>query len=192
MNEEEPPMRTTLVARLGAVAVAGLLLAACSALGSGSGGGAADDYGSGAGGNSSDASKGSDDGYGGGSGNDSGGEAAKAGAIKVANSDYGKILTDADGRALYAFSKDVGGQSSCNASCEENWPPLLADGKPSGNGVDSAKLKTVSREDGSKQIVIGKWPLYYFAGDTAPSDTQGQGMNGVWWLVSPDGKLVKS
>jgi predicted lipoprotein with Yx(FWY)xxD motif len=190
-------MRTTIVARLGAVAVAGLLLAACSGLGSGSGGGAADDYGTdngAGGGNANDAAKGSGGGYGGGSGGEnSGGDANKGGAIKVTDSDHGQILTDAEGRALYAFAKDVGGQSSCNGDCEENWPPLLAQGKPSGSaGIDSSLLKTVSREDGSKQVVIGKWPLYYFAGDNAPDDTQGQGVNDVWWLVGPDGKLVKS
>ena len=30
------------------------------------------------------------------------------------------------------------------------------------------------------------------AGDTKPSDTNGQGLNKVWWVVAPDGSLVKS
>jgi predicted lipoprotein with Yx(FWY)xxD motif len=197
MNEEEPSMRTTLVAKLGAMTIAALLLAACGSLG-GAGGGAADDYATDSGSQSGNASSGdagqSDGGYS--AGNDygddtSGGEAAK-GALKVADSDFGQILTDSEGRSLYAFTKDTDGQSTCNAGCEENWPPLLADGKPSGSADVNGALKTVSREDGTKQVVIGKWPLYYFAGDNAPSDTQGQGVNDVWFLVGPDGKLVKS
>ena len=35
-------------------------------------------------------------------------------------------------------------------------------------------------------------PLYYFASDAKPSDTKGQGLNKVWWVVAPDGSLVKS
>jgi predicted lipoprotein with Yx(FWY)xxD motif len=197
MTEEEP-MRTSLVARIGAVAVAGVLLAACGSLGSGgSGGGAADDYatdnGADAGAGGGDSKAGDGYGTGGGYGEESGGGAEATGALKMADSDFGQILTDSEGRALYAFTKDTAGKSTCYSSCEENWPPLVADGKPTASGdVDASLLKTVSREDGTKQAMIGKWPLYYFAGDSSPGDTQGQGVNGVWWLVDASGKLVKS
>jgi len=190
-------MRTSLVAKLGAMVIAALLLAACGSLG-GAGGGAADDYATDSGSQSGNAGTGdasqSDGGYSAGNdyGDSSGGEAAK-GALQVGDSDYGQILTDSEGRSLYAFTKDTNGQPTCNAGCEDNWPPLLAEGKPTGSGdVNGDLLKTVSREDGTKQVMIGKWPLYYFAGDNAPSDTQGQGVNDVWFLVGPDGKLVKS
>jgi predicted lipoprotein with Yx(FWY)xxD motif len=179
MNEEESPMRTALVARLGAVLAAGLLLAACNVLGGGPDGGSADDYGTGSGTDS------------GGAG---GGEAAGAGALKIADSDFGRIVTDAEGRALYAFTNDTDGRSNCNGDCAEAWPPLIAEGAPAGaDGIEAGLLTTVSREDGTKQVVIDKkWPLYYYAGDDAPGDTSGQGVNGVWWLVGPNGALVKS
>ena len=32
-------------------------------------------------------------------------------------------------------------------------------------------------------LKVGDWPLYYFANDTAPGQTNGQGANDVWWLV---------
>jgi predicted lipoprotein with Yx(FWY)xxD motif len=198
MNEEEPPMRTTLVARLGAMVLAGLLLAACGSLG-GAGGSAADDYGTDSGSDSgaatNDAGKDSGGAYDAGGGYGEGGSGASgsaSGSIKVANSDFGKILTDGDGRALYAFTKDTEGISTCYSSCEENWPPLAAESTPKGTGIDSGLIKTVSREDGTKQAMVGKWPLYYFAGDGGPGETKGQGVNGIWWLVSPTGKLVKS
>lgn len=184
-------MRTTFVARLGAVALAGALLAACGG-GAGSGGGT--DYGSdsGATNDSTPAGGGSGD-YGGYGGTDDSKDSAAAGAIKVADSDYGKILTDADGRALYGFTKDTEGTSTCYDKCEEAWPPLLTEDAPTAlDDVDAAQLKTVDREDGSKQVAIGKWPLYHFASDSAAGDTKGQGVNNVWFLVSPDGKLIKS
>ena len=37
-------------------------------------------------------------------------------------------------------------------------------------GVDPALVTTVDRPDGSKQLKIGKWPLYFYAGDGAPGD----------------------
>jgi predicted lipoprotein with Yx(FWY)xxD motif len=180
-------MRTSFVARLGAVALAGMLLAACAGTGGSGAGGI--DYGSDSG--SANAGPGGD--YESYSGNSDNQDAAADGAIKVTESDFGPILTDADGRALYAFAKDTKGQSTCYGDCQEAWPPLLSEGTPkAADDVDSALLKTVSREDGSKQVVIGKWPLYHFASDSAAGDTKGQGVNDVWWLVSPDGKLIKS
>ena len=41
-------------------------------------------------------------------------------------------------------------------------------------------------------LKIGDWPLYYFAGDTAPGETNGQGVGGVWWVVAPDGTLIET
>jgi len=33
-------------------------------------------------------------------------------------------------------------------------------------------------------------PLYLFSGDQQPGDTNGQGVGGVWFAVTPDGGLV--
>jgi hypothetical protein len=35
-------------------------------------------------------------------------------------------------------------------------------------------------------------PPYYFAGDASRATPKGQGLNKVWWVVAPDGSLVKS
>jgi hypothetical protein len=40
-------------------------------------------------------------------------------------------------------------------------------------------------------VTHGGKPLYYFAGDAKPGDTNGQGV-GVWYAVTPDGELVKA
>jgi hypothetical protein len=34
-------------------------------------------------------------------------------------------------------------------------------------------------------------PLYYYAQDKAPGDVAGQGVNNVWYLVSPGGEMIK-
>ena len=34
-------------------------------------------------------------------------------------------------------------------------------------------------------LKAGAWPLYRFAGDAAPGDTNGQGSGGVWFVVGP-------
>jgi len=33
-------------------------------------------------------------------------------------------------------------------------------------------------------------PLYYFKADSAPGDTKGQGVGGVWFEVAPGGKSL--
>jgi len=52
--------------------------------------------------------------------------APKAGGttVAVATSKLGDILVDGDGRTLYAFTKDKGGQSACSGQCATNWPAL--------------------------------------------------------------------
>ena len=42
------------------------------------------------------------------------------------------------------------------------------------------------------QVKAGDWPLYTFAGDSAPGDTNGQGSGGIWFVVAPDGSLIES
>ena len=54
-------------------------------------------------------------------------------------------------------------------------------------------LATITRSDGSKQVAYGGHPLYYFAGDSATGDTNGEGVDGFgakWWVVSPSGASI--
>ncbi|HEY5879483.1 MAG TPA: hypothetical protein VIU11_11260 [Nakamurella sp.] len=105
---------------------------------------------------------------------------------------FGSILVGEDGRTLYAFTKDVDGQSTCFDACAAAWPAVtVADGFTPPTGVDPALVSTVARPDGSQQLKVGKWPLYYYAGDGAPGETNGQGVGGVWYVVKADGTLIK-
>lgn len=94
----------------------------------------------------------------------------------------GGVDSSNPGFALYVFDNDLGAPgSNCNGGCATNWPPLLVgDGGASG----LAGLGTVMRNDGSVQATFEGRPLYFFIGDAAPGETNGQGAGNVWWLVS--------
>jgi predicted lipoprotein with Yx(FWY)xxD motif len=101
----------------------------------------------------------------------------------------GAIVTDDAGRTLYRFDKDTAepSASNCAGDCASLWPPALADGRPAPSGVDPELLGTVTRADGSTQLTLKGWPVYYFSGDKKPGDVAGQGVKGVWFAVTPDG-----
>ena len=114
--------------------------------------------------------------------------------VAVATGDLGAVLVDAEGRTLYAFTKDKGSQSVCSGQCASTWPALTVSGTTPtpGTGVQASLLSTSKQANGSTQVTYGGKPLYYFAGDAKPGDTKGQGLNSVWFTVRADGSLVKS
>jgi len=113
-------------------------------------------------------------------------------AVSAAESPLGETLVDADGRTLYAFTKDKDGESSCYGDCAVTWPALTVQGDPAaGDGVESSLLATAERKDGSAQVTYKGMPLYYFSGDQQPGDANGQGVGGSWFTVAPDGALVR-
>ncbi|HSN15146.1 MAG TPA: hypothetical protein VLT61_10970, partial [Anaeromyxobacteraceae bacterium] len=52
-------------------------------------------------------------------------------------------------------------------------------------GVSSKDFATITRADGKKQTTYKGMPLYYFAGDKAPGDTNGQGKRDAWYAATP-------
>lgn len=113
----------------------------------------------------------------------------QAATVMTAESDLGTILVDADGATLYLFTNDSPGVSTCEDACLAAWPPLI--GEPeAGTGVDDSLLGTLTRSDGSTQVTYNGWPLYYWANDVAAGDTTGQGVNGVWFVVDPEGEAI--
>ena len=112
-------------------------------------------------------------------------------AVFVGETPLGVALTDADGFTLYGFTNDGDGHPTCNDACANAWPPLLVDGDTLPEGLDAAVFSIVERDDGSHQLKAGKWPLYRFAGDDEPGQTNGQGSGDVWFVVNPDGSLKK-
>jgi|FLYL01.1.fsa_nt_gi predicted lipoprotein with Yx(FWY)xxD motif len=99
------------------------------------------------------------------------------------------FLVDGQGRTLYLFTNDEGGTPSCYDTCADDWPPVPAPAT-AGDGVDPSRVGSVERRDGASQATYRGWPLYYYAADFVPGDANGQGVNGVWWVVSPDGEAL--
>lgn len=114
-----------------------------------------------------------------------------AGAVTVmtASSSLGTILVDGTGRTLYLFSKDSTNTSTCTGGCLAAWPPLLGTAT-AGTGVDSSLLGTLTRPDGKTQVSYKGMPLYFWAQDSAPGQTSGQGVQNLWWVVSPQGTPI--
>ena len=86
--------------------------------------------------------------------------------------------------------------SACSGACAAAWPPVPAKGKVTVSGSAKASdLGTITRSDGTKQVTYDGHPLYYFAGDSGPGQTSGQGSDGFgakWWLVAPSGTQITS
>jgi predicted lipoprotein with Yx(FWY)xxD motif len=106
----------------------------------------------------------------------------------------GKVLVDSSGRTVYLFRKDSGGKSSCAAACAAAWPPVRAQDMPvPGPGLSAAELTTTPRSDGAPQVLYNGDPLYRYAGDAKPGDTNGQrvtAFGAAWSAVSGAGQVV--
>lgn len=113
-------------------------------------------------------------------------------ALKTAKGSKGIWLTNSAGRALYVYTKDKGKTSACYGECAKAWPPLTTTGPVtiSGQFTVPADLGVTTRTDGTKQVTYGGHPLYYFAGDTAPDQTKGDGVGGIWFLVGPVANIM--
>ena len=110
--------------------------------------------------------------------------------VMLADSSLGEILVDGDGMTLYLFANDPPDTSTCTGGCASTWPPLLADESLEvGPGLDPSLFVTVAGEGGQVLSFFGH-PLYYYASDTAPGDTNGNGVGGVWFAIGADGDPV--
>ena len=185
-------MRHSMIAVLG---VAGaLVIAGCGGSGNSSGGG---NSGNGNG-NAKSTNGGGYGAYSGGGSNTSTGGSTAAGGkaeVKLASSDVGRILTDASGRTLYLFERDKGAASTCYGACAAGWPPLTTKGQPSAaGGLTAAKLGTIARRGGGRQVTYAGHPLYYFAGDAGPGQMKGEGIDAFgaeWYVLGPSGGKVE-
>ncbi|WP_395242645.1 hypothetical protein ACGGZK_10670 [Agromyces sp. MMS24-K17] len=113
-------------------------------------------------------------------------------SLTTADSDLGTIVVDGDGMTVYQFDNDTQGTdtSACTGQCLDNWPPVYAgDELPSLDGV-TGELGEIDTPDGESQLTLNGWPLYYFAGDQAAGDVNGQGVSDVWWVLSPAGEPI--
>lgn len=120
------------------------------------------------------------------------GSPTAAAELMVTDSSLGEIVVDAEGMTVYMFDNDTqgSGTSSCEGQCAENWPAVTTEADaPAVDGV-TGEVGTITGVDGATQVTLNGWPLYSFAGDSVPGDLAGQGVNGVWWVLSPAGERM--
>lgn len=91
----------------------------------------------------------------------------------------GEVLTDPSGLTLYFNDNEKGGRIACTGSCATAWPPVTVTGQPVAPAGVSG-LGTISRPDGTTQLTYQSRPMYRFAADSAPGDTKGDGIAGIW------------
>lgn len=110
-------------------------------------------------------------------------------------SSYGRIVFDGRGFVLYAFTRDAAGRSACTGACARAWPPYIVTGRTRrSRGVDPARLGTIRRSDGRRQLTLAGKPLYYYVGDRRPLQILCQDVRefgGRWLVVRPSGALVR-
>ncbi|WP_328427016.1 hypothetical protein [Streptomyces sp. NBC_00443] len=106
--------------------------------------------------------------------------------------DLNPVVVNGAGFTLYRFDKDTAdpSRSNCAGECATTWPPVLVapGGKIFIDGVDKSDVGVVKRADGNLQVTVGGWPVYRFSKDLKPGDTNGQGVGGTWFGVTPDGQ----
>jgi len=120
-----------------------------------------------------------------------------AGAVVTTHSGPdGTYLTDGKGRTLYLWAADSSSSSACNGTCATSWPAYTTSGTPSASGkAKQSMLATSKRNDGSTQVTYNGHPLYYYSGDSAAGDMNGQGSNqygAVWYIVAPNGSSISA
>lgn len=114
--------------------------------------------------------------------------------VTTRESSLGIHLVDGQGRTLYVFTADPDGERTCTGSCLETWPIFSTDEEaPSVDGeVREELVGTIAGEDGGRQVTYNDQPLYYYVGDDAVGDLEGQGVGGQWFAVSPEGPPIEA
>ena len=109
-------------------------------------------------------------------------------ALEKIKTAIGPVLADAKGFTLYWYAKDTTMTSACTGACATAWPPVT--GKPmAAMGVHLVgKFGTIKRSSGALQATYKGRPLYTYAGDSAPGQTKGNGLGGIWHVIHVNAK----
>jgi predicted lipoprotein with Yx(FWY)xxD motif len=106
---------------------------------------------------------------------------------------HGTILVSGD--TLYTLKPS---QTACTSACLKVWPELLLPKgvatATAGPGVNASKLGTLARAGGALQVTYSGQALYYFAGDAAAGQVNGNVTDtwGTWSDVVTAGQPAAS
>jgi predicted lipoprotein with Yx(FWY)xxD motif len=97
------------------------------------------------------------------------------------------VLTNAQGLTLYYFTADTATQSAVSGNLAKIWPPQLftGSGGPTTSTTLAGKLSVQADVNGN-QVEYNGHPLYTFSGDSAPGQTNGEGITGMWFVATPN------
>lgn len=113
--------------------------------------------------------------------------------IRAIDSQFGTILGDRRGQAVYLFDKEESRKSECYGDCARAWPPVLTNGRPvAGKGARQGLLGTTRRRGGKRQVTYRGRPLYFYV-DDAPGRVlchNVEEFGGLWLVLKPDGTPV--
>ncbi len=117
---------------------------------------------------------------------------AEQAQIVVKDSEFGRVLFDANGQVVYVFENDGRNRSACtSAECVKAWPPVLTREPPSaGAGAEEGFLGTFRRGDGRLQVTYNGRPLYFYEHES-PGEIKCHNIDlhgGLWWVVTPRGE----
>jgi predicted lipoprotein with Yx(FWY)xxD motif len=84
--------------------------------------------------------------------------------IKAAKSQFGMMLFDGTGQAIYLFDKEQTTKPQCYGACAKAWPWVLTKDTPiAADGTQPSLLGIAQRTDGAIQVTYGGHPLYFYA-----------------------------
>ena len=110
---------------------------------------------------------------------------ASTAALKTETTRAGMVLANDHGLTLYYYTADKrgSGTSVCTGGCATAWPPLAAPVKAPAGVRLPGPLGMITRPDGVRQATLNGYPLYTYAGDKAPGQATGNGMEGTWHVI---------
>jgi predicted lipoprotein with Yx(FWY)xxD motif len=109
--------------------------------------------------------------------------------VSTGTTSLGTVLTNAQGFTLYYFLPERNSKiGACTGGCLTAWPPLVVTGSPTSTSAVTGTLATVSimaNGAAENEVTYNGWPLHTFASDTQPGQTNGEGVGGNWFAVTP-------
>jgi predicted lipoprotein with Yx(FWY)xxD motif len=92
------------------------------------------------------------------------------------------VLTNAQGMTLYYRTSDTA-SSVCSGNCASIWPPLISTSIPASSTSLPGKLSIEKTANGS-QVEYNGHPLYTYAHDSAPGQTNGECIGSIWLVAT--------
>lgn len=99
--------------------------------------------------------------------------------VSKVETSQGEVFANSEGKTLYTFTKDSQATSNCYGGCAASWPPFYA----KKNAQEWGAFTVIERKDNTYQWAYNHQPLYTWVGDQKKGDTNGHGVNQVWFVL---------